>query len=73
MSVPASLRKRGIQRVQSNRRPDERVVLPAGLIVGLFGEELSARLAERQGRTEPAAPAPEKKRRVLCPPKGNCR
>lgn len=64
MSVPASLRKRGITRMVSNCGADQEVVLQGGLLFTLFGKELMERL-------QPTQPEP-KRRRVLCQPNKDC-
>lgn len=63
--VPKALAKHGITHVVSNLQPDQEVVLPAGLITTLFGDELLERL-------RPEQPQNKKARRVLCQPSKDC-
>lgn len=47
--APAALRARVILRVESNAAAtNQRVALPSSLLVALFGEDLSERLAQRR-------------------------
>lgn len=44
--APKRLQKAGLMRAESNLG-EQRLVLPAGLLAGLFGDEISKRLQER--------------------------
>lgn len=44
--APPAVRKRGIDRAETNLEPDQRVAPPDGLIAALFGQDLLAHLTK---------------------------
>lgn len=71
MTIPASLARQGLARIETNLQPDQRVVLPQGLIVRFLGRELMEALtahAQQQAAQQPEAPEP--RRRYLRSPEG---
>ena len=53
-SPPASLRKRGLLRVETNKRSDQELALPTGRLEAAFGKVLFERIiAKKQAALEP--------------------
>ena len=53
-SPPASLRKRGLLRVETNKRSDQELALPTGRLAFTFGKVLFERIiAKKQAALEP--------------------
>lgn len=46
--APVGLRRRGIAGVTSNKKADQEIVLPAGLLGFYFGDELAAAVAAKK-------------------------
>jgi hypothetical protein len=47
-NAPLSLRRRGITSVTSNKKEDQEIVLPTGLLGFYFGDELAAAVAAKK-------------------------
>jgi hypothetical protein len=48
--TPACLRRVGITTVTSNKKPDQAIVLPKGILGFYFADELAAALMEKKER-----------------------
>jgi len=66
--VPPSLARAGLSRIETNLQPDQRVVLPKGLIVTFFKNELMEALTKHAQAQQQEQEPPKPKRRYLRAP-----